>query len=57
MACLDFLFQDKLDDSAYKILSDYHAATVKLLSLMAAATNEVTIFFFVIMLDIDQYNK
>ncbi|KAL8129896.1 hypothetical protein V2J09_019051 [Rumex salicifolius] len=32
--------KDKLDDSAYSILSDYHSATVKVLSLMAAATNE-----------------
>ncbi|KAL9268571.1 E3 UFM1-protein ligase 1-like protein [Drosera capensis] len=28
----------KLDDAAYKILMDYHSATVMLLSLMAAAT-------------------
>ncbi|GAB2235075.1 hypothetical protein Droror1_Dr00004355 [Drosera rotundifolia] len=30
----------KLDDAAYKILMDYHSATVMLLSLMAAATGD-----------------
>ncbi|KAI8014599.1 hypothetical protein LOK49_LG05G01170 [Camellia lanceoleosa] len=31
---------DKLDDSAYKILMDYHSATVTLLALMSAATGD-----------------
>ncbi|GAB4824343.1 hypothetical protein Ancab_007231 [Ancistrocladus abbreviatus] len=33
--------KDKLDDSAYKILMDYHSATVTLLALMSAAINDV----------------
>lgn len=32
--------KDKLDDSAYKVLIDYHSATVTLLSLMSAATDD-----------------
>jgi len=32
--------KDKLDDSAYKILMDYHTATVALLALMSAATGD-----------------
>lgn len=32
--------KDKLDDSAYKILEDYHGATVTLLTLMSAATGD-----------------
>ncbi|XP_059660679.1 E3 UFM1-protein ligase 1 homolog [Cornus florida] len=32
--------KDKLDDSAYKILLDYHSATVTLLGLISAATGE-----------------
>ncbi|GMP81391.1 hypothetical protein CsSME_00036121 [Camellia sinensis var. sinensis] len=32
--------KDKLDDSAYKILMDYHSATVTLLALMSAATGD-----------------
>lgn len=34
-------FQDKLDDSAHKILSDYQTATVTLLSLISAAVGDV----------------
>ena len=42
--CLSSLaiFQDKLDDAAYKILMDYHSATVALLALMSAATGDVS---------------
>lgn len=36
------MFQDKLADSAYKILMDYHTATVALLALMSAATGDVS---------------
>lgn len=36
------MFQEKLDDSAYKILMDYHTATVALLALMSAATGDVS---------------
>ncbi|KAK9065902.1 hypothetical protein SSX86_015304 [Deinandra increscens subsp. villosa] len=32
--------KDKLDDSAYKILEEYHAATVTLLTLISAATGD-----------------
>ncbi|KAM7496638.1 hypothetical protein LguiA_021052 [Lonicera macranthoides] len=32
--------KDKLDDASYKILLDYHSATVTLLQLMAAATGD-----------------
>ncbi|XP_058199638.1 E3 UFM1-protein ligase 1 homolog [Rhododendron vialii] len=32
--------KEKLDDSAYKILMDYHTATVALLALMSAATGD-----------------
>ncbi|WJZ88804.1 hypothetical protein VitviT2T_008073 [Vitis vinifera] len=32
--------KDKLDDSAYNILMDYHTATVTLLALMSAATDD-----------------
>ncbi|KAL7264571.1 hypothetical protein ACSBR1_002514 [Camellia fascicularis] len=32
--------KDKLDDSAYKILMDYHSATVTLSALMSAATGD-----------------
>ncbi|XP_043719351.1 E3 UFM1-protein ligase 1 homolog isoform X2 [Telopea speciosissima] len=32
--------RDKLEDSAYKILMDYHSATVTLLALQAAATED-----------------
>ncbi|KAJ4969881.1 hypothetical protein NE237_002980 [Protea cynaroides] len=32
--------KDKLEDSAYKVLMDYHSATVKLLALQAAATDD-----------------
>ncbi|CAK9143983.1 unnamed protein product [Ilex paraguariensis] len=32
--------KDKLDDSAYKILVDYHGATVTLLALISAATGD-----------------
>lgn len=32
--------KDKLDDSAYKTLEDYHAATVTLLTLISAATGD-----------------
>ncbi|KAH9624383.1 hypothetical protein KSS87_011894 [Heliosperma pusillum] len=32
--------KDKLDDSAYKTLMDYHSATVALLSLMSAPSND-----------------
>ncbi|CAO2840011.1 unnamed protein product [Amaranthus hypochondriacus] len=32
--------KDKLDESAFKTLMDYHSATVTLLSLMSASTNE-----------------
>ncbi|GFZ17968.1 hypothetical protein Acr_26g0012370 [Actinidia rufa] len=32
--------KDKLDDAAYKILMDYHSATVALLALMSAATGD-----------------
>ncbi|XP_010685858.2 E3 UFM1-protein ligase 1 homolog isoform X2 [Beta vulgaris subsp. vulgaris] len=32
--------KDKLDDSAFKTLMDYHSATVTLLSLMSASTND-----------------
>ncbi|KAK9734881.1 hypothetical protein RND81_04G169200 [Saponaria officinalis] len=32
--------KDKLDDSAYKTLMDYHSATVALLSLMSATSND-----------------
>lgn len=32
--------KDKLDDSAYKILMDYHTATVILLALMSASTGD-----------------
>jgi hypothetical protein len=35
-------FQDKLDDSACKILADYQTATVTLLALMSAATGDVS---------------
>ena len=35
--------QDKLPDSSYKTLTDYHAATVTLLALNAAAIDEVKI--------------
>ncbi|CAL5349281.1 unnamed protein product [Camellia sinensis] len=34
--------KDKLDGSAYKILMDYHSATVTLLALMSAATGDTT---------------
>ncbi|KAL7207670.1 hypothetical protein ACSBR1_029591 [Camellia fascicularis] len=37
---LGSMLQDKLDDSAYKILMDYHSATVTLLALMSAATGD-----------------
>ncbi|KAG7019210.1 E3 UFM1-protein ligase 1-like protein, partial [Cucurbita argyrosperma subsp. argyrosperma] len=33
--------KDKLDESAYKILSDYQSATVTLLSLISAAVGDV----------------
>ena len=33
------IFQDKLEDSPYSILRDYHTATVTLLALMSAATD------------------
>lgn len=36
------IFQDKLDDSAYKILTDYQTATVTLLALISAATGDVS---------------
>lgn len=36
------MFQDKLDDTAYKILMDYHSATVTLLALISAATDDVS---------------
>ena len=36
------IFQDKLDDSAYKILTDYQTATVTLLALISAATGNVS---------------
>lgn len=36
------MFQEKLDDSTYKILMDYHTATVALLALMSAATGDVS---------------
>lgn len=36
------IFQDKLEDSAYSILMDYHTATVTLLALMSAATDDVS---------------
>lgn len=32
--------KDKLDDTAYKILMDYHSATVTLLALISAATDD-----------------
>ncbi|KAF6164353.1 hypothetical protein GIB67_037510 [Kingdonia uniflora] len=32
--------KDKLEDSAHKILTDYHAATVTLLALLSAATDD-----------------
>ncbi|GJN07978.1 hypothetical protein PR202_ga25859 [Eleusine coracana subsp. coracana] len=34
------LLKDKLPDSTYKVLADYHGTTVKLLALQAAATDE-----------------
>ncbi|GJN31364.1 hypothetical protein PR202_gb19753 [Eleusine coracana subsp. coracana] len=34
------LLKDKLPDSTYKVLTDYHGTTVKLLALQAAATDE-----------------
>ncbi|KAI8002287.1 hypothetical protein LOK49_LG08G00423 [Camellia lanceoleosa] len=37
---LGSMLLDKLDDSAYKILMDYHSATVTLLALMSAATGD-----------------
>lgn len=37
--------QDKLDDSAFKILTDYQAATVTLLALMSASTGDVSKYF------------
>ncbi|KAK1256899.1 hypothetical protein QJS04_geneDACA014646 [Acorus gramineus] len=36
------LYQDKLSDSAYSVLMDYHAATVTLLALQSAATGDIT---------------
>lgn len=36
------ILQDKLDDSAFKSLSDYQKATVTLLSLMSSATGNVS---------------
>lgn len=46
------LFQDKLDESAYKILTDFQTATVTLLALMSAATGDVsyTIIFAIILI-------
>ncbi|KAK9127175.1 hypothetical protein Syun_015972 [Stephania yunnanensis] len=35
--------KDKLEDSAHKVLSDYHTATVSLLALQAAAPDDVSI--------------
>jgi hypothetical protein len=35
-------FQDKLDDSAFKILTEYQTATVTLLSLLSASTGDVS---------------
>lgn len=34
--------QDKLQESAYKILTEYQAATVTLLSLISASTGDVS---------------
>ena len=50
------LFQDKLDDSAYKVLTDFQTATVTLLALMSAATGEVSkvIQFYCYNLDFKQ---
>lgn len=33
-----------MDDSAYKVLTDYQTATVTLLALMSAATSDVSKF-------------
>lgn len=38
-------FQDKLDDSAHKILTDYQTATVTLLALISAASGDVSRHF------------
>lgn len=35
-------FQDKLDETAFKMLADYHSGTVSILALMAAATGDVS---------------
>ena len=43
------IFQDKLDDSAYNILMDYHTATVTLLALMSAATDDVSYTFCILL--------
>lgn len=44
-----FHLQDKLDDLAFKTLTDYQGATVSLLSLISAGTGDVSsdfMFFF-----------
>jgi hypothetical protein len=36
------ILQDKVPASTFKVLSDYHSTTVKLLALQAAATDDVS---------------
>lgn len=38
------MWQDKLPDSTYKTLMDYHSATVTLLALQAAAVGDVSLW-------------
>lgn len=40
------IWQEKLDDSAYKTLEEYHGATVTLLTLISASTGDVSPYIF-----------
>lgn len=40
-----FICQDKLGESAYKILTDYQTATVTLLALLSSAPDDVSNYY------------